>query len=142
MFPIFFLLLLLPTTAYSVQFQITQFDVYTPDIQYRGYAKPSQGQVDISDYESFRVGWTIYAKKVPIWDLDTGKLTDFSTRFSFTINTTSKRGNGERFRISINYHFRDNQKRQMCRFFILFYFFRVRGNNILTFFFFLCVKVS
>ncbi|GMY33119.1 L-type lectin-domain containing receptor kinase IX.1-like [Fagus crenata] len=90
MFPIFFLLLLLPTTAYSVQFQITQFDANTPDILYRGYAKPSQGQVDISDYESWGVGWTIYAKKVPIWDLDTGKLTDFSTRLSFTIDTMGK----------------------------------------------------
>jgi hypothetical protein len=47
-----------------------------------------------------------------------------------------------RFRISIDYHFRNNQKRQLCRFFILFYlllllllllFFRVRRNNILTY---------
>ena len=140
MFPIFFLLLLLPTTAYSVQFQITKFDANTPDILYPGDARTSEGHVDMHGDYYFRVGWTIYAKKVPIWDLDTGKLTDFSTRFSFTINTTGKRGNGERFRISINYHFSD----KMCRFFILFYFifFRIRGNNILNFFFFLCVKVS
>uniref|UniRef100_A0A2N9EVV8 Protein kinase domain-containing protein n=1 Tax=Fagus sylvatica TaxID=28930 RepID=A0A2N9EVV8_FAGSY len=90
MFPIFFLLLLLPTTAYSVQFQITQFDTNTPDIQYRGDAKPSQGHVDMNENYFFRVGWTIYAKKVPIWDLDTGNLTDFSTRFSFTIDTMGK----------------------------------------------------
>ncbi|GMY14027.1 L-type lectin-domain containing receptor kinase IX.1-like [Fagus crenata] len=90
MFPIFFFLLLLPTTAYSVQFQITQFDANTPDILYRGDARTSEGHVDMHDDYYFRVGWTIYAKKVPIWDLDTGKLTDFSTRFSFTINTTGK----------------------------------------------------
>uniref|UniRef100_A0A2N9HA57 Protein kinase domain-containing protein n=1 Tax=Fagus sylvatica TaxID=28930 RepID=A0A2N9HA57_FAGSY len=90
MFPIFFLLLLLPTTAYSVQFQITQFDANTPDILYRGDAKPSQGHVSMNDVFDFRVGWTIYAKKVPIWDLDTGKLTDFSTRFSFTIDTQGR----------------------------------------------------
>uniref|UniRef100_A0A2N9H2K7 Protein kinase domain-containing protein n=1 Tax=Fagus sylvatica TaxID=28930 RepID=A0A2N9H2K7_FAGSY len=87
MFPIFFLLLLLPTIAYSVQFQITRFDANTPDILYRGDARPSEGHVDMNENVIFRVGWTIYAKKVPIWDLDTGKLTDFSTRFSFTINT-------------------------------------------------------
>ncbi|GMY14011.1 L-type lectin-domain containing receptor kinase IX.1-like [Fagus crenata] len=89
MFPIFFLLLLLPTTAYSVQFNITQFDTSTSDIQYRGDAKPSQGHVDMNKNDIIRAGWTIYAKKVPIWDLDTGNLTDFSTRFSFTIDTSS-----------------------------------------------------
>jgi hypothetical protein len=90
MFPIFFLLLLLPTTAYSVQFQITQFDANTPNILYRGDAKPSQGHVDMHEDTLYRVGWTIYAKKVPIWELDTGKLTDFSTHFSFTIDTMGK----------------------------------------------------
>ena len=89
MFPIFFLLLLLPTTSYSVQFQITQFDANTSDILYRGDARPSEGDVDMNENYYFRVGWTIYAKKVPIWDLDTGKLTDFSTRFSFTVDTSS-----------------------------------------------------
>ena len=34
-----------------------------------------------------RVGQAIYAKRVPLWDLDTGKLTDFSTHFSFLIDT-------------------------------------------------------
>ena len=34
-----------------------------------------------------RVGWVIYAKKVPLWDSNTVKLTDFSTRFSFTIGS-------------------------------------------------------
>ena len=34
-----------------------------------------------------RVGQAIYAKWVPLWDPDTGKLTDFSTHFSFLIDT-------------------------------------------------------
>lgn len=34
-----------------------------------------------------RVGQAIYAKGVPLWDPDTGKLTDFSTHFSFLIDT-------------------------------------------------------
>ncbi|KAK7831063.1 l-type lectin-domain containing receptor kinase ix.1 [Quercus suber] len=48
-----------------------------------------------------RVGWVIYAKKVPLWDSNTGKLTDFSTRFSFTIGSvglgTSDFGDGLAF---------------------------------------------
>ncbi|GMY23978.1 L-type lectin-domain containing receptor kinase IX.1-like [Fagus crenata] len=95
MFPIFFLLLLLPTTAYSVQFQITQFDANTPDILYCGDAKPSQRHVYMNVNFLFRVGWTIYAKKVPIWDLDTGKLTDFSTHFSFNIDTMNNSTYGD-----------------------------------------------
>ncbi|KAK9996990.1 hypothetical protein SO802_021676 [Lithocarpus litseifolius] len=48
-----------------------------------------------------RVGWVIYAKKVPLWDSNTGKLTDFSTRLSFTIGSvglgTSDFGDGLAF---------------------------------------------
>ena len=95
MFPIFFLLLLLPTIAYSVQFQITQFDADTPDILYWGYAKPSQRHVDMNKNFFCGVGWTIYNKTVPIWDRDTGKFTDFSTRFSFTIETMNSSTYGD-----------------------------------------------
>lgn len=34
-----------------------------------------------------RVGWATYADKVLLWDSETGKLSDFNTRFSFEINT-------------------------------------------------------
>ena len=48
-----------------------------------------------------RVDWVIYAKNVPLWDSYTGKLTDFSTRFSFTIGSvglgTSDFGDGLAF---------------------------------------------
>ena len=55
MFPIFFLILLLPTTAYSIQFQITQFDANTPDILYRGDAKPSQGHINMNENVDYRI---------------------------------------------------------------------------------------
>ena len=42
-----------------------------------------------------RVAWTIYAKKVPLWDHDTGKLTDFTTRFSFNIDTMDRSSYGD-----------------------------------------------
>ena len=41
-----------------------------------------------------RVGWVIYAKKVPLWDSNTVKLTDFSTRFSFTIGSVGSGTSG------------------------------------------------
>ena len=34
-----------------------------------------------------RVGWAVYARKVPLWDPNTGKLSYFTTRFSLTIGT-------------------------------------------------------
>ncbi|KAM4114125.1 hypothetical protein ACJW30_04G046300 [Castanea mollissima] len=90
MFPLFFfVLLLLPTTtAYSVQFKKTYFDPNDTDILYLGDAVASNEAVEMARVDiQARVGWVIYAKKVPLWDSNTGKLTDFSTRFSFTIGT-------------------------------------------------------
>jgi hypothetical protein len=84
----FFLLLLLPNT-YSVSFQITRFDPTSTDILYYGDAIPTVGAIEMINKINYvcRVGWAIYAKRVPLWDPDTRKLTDFSTRYSFTIST-------------------------------------------------------
>ncbi|KAL4632653.1 hypothetical protein ACB092_04G066900 [Castanea dentata] len=83
-----FSLLLPTTTAYSVQFKKTYFDPNDTDTLYLGDAVASNGAVEMTRVDiQARVGWVIYAKKVPLWDSNTGKLTDFSTRFSFTIGT-------------------------------------------------------
>jgi hypothetical protein len=84
----FFLLLLLPNT-YSVSFQITRFDPSSTDILYYGDAIPTVGAIEMINKINYvcRVGWAIYANRVPLWDPDTRKLTDFSTRYSFTIST-------------------------------------------------------
>ncbi|KAG8478500.1 hypothetical protein CXB51_028396 [Gossypium anomalum] len=50
-------------------------------------AKSSVGAIEFNLINSInRVGWVTYAEKVPIWDSSTGRLTDFSTRFSFDIS--------------------------------------------------------
>jgi hypothetical protein len=88
MLPLFFFLLLLPT-AYSVSFQITRFEPTATDILYLGDAVPSAGAIEMINTIRYdcRVGLAIYAKRVPIWDSDTRKLTDFTSHYSFTIDT-------------------------------------------------------
>ncbi|KAB1216372.1 L-type lectin-domain containing receptor kinase IX.1 [Morella rubra] len=43
--------------------------------------------ISASPTNGFRVGWAIYAEKVPLWENDAAKFTDFSTHFSFSIDT-------------------------------------------------------
>ncbi|MBA0701814.1 hypothetical protein Goari_027535, partial [Gossypium aridum] len=71
----------------SLNFQISRFDSNANNILYQGDAKPSAGAIEFNliNYIN-RVGWATYAEKVPIWDSRTGRLTDFSTRFSFNIS--------------------------------------------------------
>jgi hypothetical protein len=99
--PLFYFFLLLPPIAYSVSFQITRFEPTNTDIQYLGDAVPSVGAIEmINKYRYLcRVGWAIYAKRVPLWDSHTRRLADFSTHFSFTINTqgASSYGHGLAF---------------------------------------------
>nr|KJB44034.1 hypothetical protein B456_007G231200 [Gossypium raimondii] len=74
----------------SLNFQISRFDSNANNILYQGDAKPSVGAIEFNliNYIN-RVGWATYAEKVPIWDSRTGRLTDFSTRFSFDISIQS-----------------------------------------------------
>ncbi|GLT67449.1 hypothetical protein SLA2020_397590 [Shorea laevis] len=89
MLPLIFSFLLLLPNAYSVSFQITRFDPTATDILYLGDAAPAVGAIEMINKYRYvcRVGWAIYAKRVPLWDSDTRKVTNFSTHFSFTFNT-------------------------------------------------------
>nr|POE55154.1 l-type lectin-domain containing receptor kinase ix.1 [Quercus suber] len=66
-----------------------------------GDAVSFMGFVDMNRVEYYRVGWAVYAKKVPLWDPNIGKLSYFTTHFSFTIGTvgsgTSDFGDGLAF---------------------------------------------
>ncbi|GKV37123.1 hypothetical protein SLEP1_g45185 [Rubroshorea leprosula] len=42
-----------------------------------------------SKVEPFRVGWVTYANEVLMWDSNSGKLSDFTCHFSFSINASS-----------------------------------------------------
>ena len=87
MFPLYFFLLVLPTVS-SVYFQITRFEPDPSNILCLGDAVITLGAIEMNEVNyANRVGQAIYAKRVPLWDPDTGKLTDFSTHFSFLIDT-------------------------------------------------------
>jgi hypothetical protein len=95
MLPLFFFLLLLPT-AYSVSFQITRFDPTATDILYYGDAVPSVGAIEMNKVNHInRVGLAIYAKRVPLWDSHTRRLADFTTHYSFTIDTQGASSYGQ-----------------------------------------------
>nr|POE51014.1 l-type lectin-domain containing receptor kinase ix.1 [Quercus suber] len=87
MFPLYFFLLVLPTVS-SVYFQITLFEPDPSNILCLGDAMVTLGAIEMNRVHYLnRVGQAFYAKGVPLWDPDTGKLTDFSTHFSFLIDT-------------------------------------------------------
>ncbi|WRX10496.1 Protein kinase domain - like 10 [Theobroma cacao] len=83
---LFSFLSLLPY-ADSVSFKISRFDPTLSSIIYQGDAKLAVGTVEFNlvNYIN-RVGWATYADSVLLWDSETGRLSDFTTHFSFEIN--------------------------------------------------------
>ncbi|GMN34062.1 hypothetical protein TIFTF001_004491 [Ficus carica] len=79
-----------PPSVSSIPFNISHFEPDEHDVVYHGDAMPSQGNIELNMKFRYlsQVGWATYAKRVPIWNSETGNLTDFTTRFSFTFVTT------------------------------------------------------
>ncbi|KAK8712977.1 hypothetical protein V6N13_148205 [Hibiscus sabdariffa] len=72
----------------SISFNISRFDSDATNVFYQGGARPSVGAVDFNSLLYFcQVGRVIYAESVPIWDSNTREVTDFTTHFSFAIDT-------------------------------------------------------
>ncbi|KAK9097016.1 hypothetical protein Sjap_022513 [Stephania japonica] len=96
-FIIFFLLFFL-SHVHSLHFNFSSFSDDNTDIAYEGDAAPTRGSIELNaiDY-SARVGRATYAKKVRIWDSSNGKLTDFTTRFSFMVDTRGSKFYGDGF---------------------------------------------
>ncbi|MED6131846.1 hypothetical protein PIB30_013575 [Stylosanthes scabra] len=82
--------------AYSIQFQVPAFNPGDANILYLGSAASRDGSADfnVNDLYTCQVGWTIYSKKVLLWDSRSGKLTDFTTHYSFIIDTQNKTNYG------------------------------------------------
>ncbi|KAJ0233954.1 L-type lectin-domain containing receptor kinase IX.1 [Hirschfeldia incana] len=84
---IFFSIVLFLPLVSSVQFNITRFVSDTPEVAYQGDAK-ANGAVELTNIEyTSRSGWATYGQKIPLWDPQTGAPSDFTTRFSFRIDT-------------------------------------------------------
>ncbi|KAF8115809.1 hypothetical protein N665_0025s0256 [Sinapis alba] len=82
----FSFVLILPFVC-SVQFNITRFNQDSSEISYQGDAR-ANGAVELTNIDyTCRSGWATYGKKIHLWDPEIGKPSDFSTRFSFRIDT-------------------------------------------------------
>ncbi|KDP41155.1 hypothetical protein JCGZ_03649 [Jatropha curcas] len=95
LFIITFHLLILPFAS-SINFKITRFDPSSTNILYQGDAVPSVGAVELINKLTYvcRVGWVTYAEPIPVWDSHTGKVSDFSTHFSFIIDVQGRSAYG------------------------------------------------
>ncbi|KAL8246954.1 hypothetical protein R6Q59_008170 [Mikania micrantha] len=84
------LFLFLPFSK-SVNFRIDRFGPDTTNILYSGDAVYSVGTIEFNKVNYVtRVGQAIYHDPVPIWDRKSGKLTDFTTHFTFIIDTLER----------------------------------------------------
>ncbi|GAA0151640.1 hypothetical protein LIER_37324 [Lithospermum erythrorhizon] len=75
----------------STNFQIPQFDSNQTSVLLIGDAQVILGQIQLTDplYTS-RVAYVLYSEKVPIWDSNSLTLTDFTTHFSFVIDSLGR----------------------------------------------------
>ncbi|KAI3494579.1 hypothetical protein L1887_40711 [Cichorium endivia] len=73
----------------SVYFEFTDFVADQTNIVYSGDAKPSGGAIEFNRVNKsvYRVAHTVYADAVQIWDRKSGKLSSFTTHFTFIIET-------------------------------------------------------
>ncbi|KAI4297379.1 hypothetical protein L6164_037273 [Bauhinia variegata] len=77
-----------PRFSHSLFFNITSFNSETDNIAFEGDAAPSvNGAIELSSANyQWRVGHLTYDQPIRLWDSTKGVLTDFRTRFSFTID--------------------------------------------------------
>ncbi|KAI7758098.1 hypothetical protein M8C21_002089 [Ambrosia artemisiifolia] len=86
---------LLPLSE-SLDFNITSFDSGTKNINYLGDAVPSSGAIELNRVDDYmRVGHVQYAEPVQIWDRKSRMLTDFTTHFTFVIDTQKQSSYGD-----------------------------------------------
>ncbi|KAK1322697.1 L-type lectin-domain containing receptor kinase IX.1 [Acorus calamus] len=96
---IIFIALLLPFVN-SIFFNFSSFDQTIQTIKYQGDAFSSNRVIQVTKNQADgtlnnSVGWATYADPVPLYDRSTGKLTDFSTRFSFIIKALDPNNYGD-----------------------------------------------
>ncbi|KAK4261440.1 hypothetical protein QN277_004436 [Acacia crassicarpa] len=80
----------------SLYFQRSGFASNDADILYMGSAGSVVGTVrfNLNDKYTCQVGWAIYARRVKLWDSSTGHITDFTSHYTFTIDTQGQTTHG------------------------------------------------
>ncbi|KAK6916220.1 Legume lectin domain [Dillenia turbinata] len=88
----FFPFSILLHSASSLSFNFSSFGTNAKEILYEGDAFPSGNAIQLTrdqqdSNNSMSVGRAVYKYPIYLWNHATGKLADFSTRFSFAINS-------------------------------------------------------
>ncbi|KAL4581073.1 hypothetical protein LXL04_017281 [Taraxacum kok-saghyz] len=103
------LLLLPPPYAAALSFQKTSFSPNDGDITYEKDAYPSNNAIQLTTNQRdlralASIGRAVYSEPLHLWDHSSRNLTDFSTRFTFTINSlnSSTYGDGITFFLAAN----------------------------------------
>ncbi|KAI3755489.1 hypothetical protein L1987_55290 [Smallanthus sonchifolius] len=101
--------LLTPPFAAPLSFQKTGFSPNDGDITYERDAYPSNNAIQLTNNQRdvralVSIGRATYSEPLHLWDHGSRNLTDFSTRFTFTINSlnSSKYGDGLAFFLAPN----------------------------------------
>ncbi|WJX87739.1 hypothetical protein P8452_69895 [Trifolium repens] len=86
---IFSLIFIITFPVNSIHFKFSRFNPNDINLVYQGSAAPLDRLVNfnINDLYTCQAGRVLYSEKVLIWDSKTGKLTDFTTHYTFIINT-------------------------------------------------------
>ncbi|KAJ7946802.1 Receptor lectin kinase [Quillaja saponaria] len=103
-FPFYFLmiliffLLIIPFSAYSLTFNFTSFDTNDKNITYEK-AYPAGNVIQLVTNQQNRASRATYHQSMQLWDNTTRNLTDFTTHFSFVIDSrgSSSYGDGMAF---------------------------------------------
>ncbi|KAG5581974.1 hypothetical protein H5410_052601 [Solanum commersonii] len=89
-----YLILIIPFVT-SLSFNFDSLNPNDMNVTYEADASPANGVIQLTKNqldsgESFRVGRATYSKERYLWDKASGKVTDFSTHFSFEINSQGR----------------------------------------------------
>ncbi|KAJ8643965.1 hypothetical protein MRB53_005713 [Persea americana] len=87
-------------SSYSLYFNFPRFGPNTPNITNYGDAFLSNRAIELTENRrdvpvNGSTGRAIYSKPVHLWDSQTGRLTDFTTHFSFIMNSFNRSTSGD-----------------------------------------------
>ncbi|KHN46238.1 L-type lectin-domain containing receptor kinase IX.1-like [Glycine soja] len=81
--------------AFPLSFNITSFDPNGKSIIYEGSANPVTPVIELTGNVRDITGRATYFQPMHLWDKATGNLTDFTTHFSFVIDSRNRSGYGD-----------------------------------------------
>ncbi|XP_059297048.1 L-type lectin-domain containing receptor kinase IX.1-like [Lycium ferocissimum] len=94
-----FLLMIIPFVT-SLSFNFSSFNPNDQNVTYQGDAYPANGAIQLTTNKLNRainasIGRATYSKPLHLWDKASGNVTDFSTHFSFSINSQGRTRYGD-----------------------------------------------